>query len=569
MFAGRKAIVPLLLARAGMMASRAKGLKSAVNKSKVGSATKGAARGLASGAGWSAGAAKGAAIGAGVGWSVRSGLSGHLTAGLPTILFNFFIDAISVVSILIGNPALPIHIAWAAVMFLFVIKDESGKRDPLLVAILMLNLLPALVSLPEFINLFGSQATNLLANTIANPFIPWWSIYAGFFRNPRQGKLSSLIFWMWVILFLSVGYTLGADEISKIPGLDQRISQGQQEYALKGVDTARTSVGTLVGDAVQGVLNFPNQMVNFFTGQTKKLYPDLNGGKKADQPKRGILIKNHPISGYSETDHSKKFKATIAVENLPPEKNFFEISNAECQYEGNKSFDADEFKGENEKIRIFQNYDQTVTCTFDAKDHNNLKDIDEVKLTVDYDFETHAKLETYVMKNSLLQDLQEQNVNPFDHMNVLDSPRKPITLYDNTPATFFIGPIELEHPPLGIKDGKTYPDFELIIGNRADFRGKIKSIKDLSIVLPRGFSLSGSSCQFEHSNSCIGKGPDCRMVYKIKDNKNPVNIKNKKLYTCEMNIDASGALGPRPFSQIEFDVFANFTYQTGKTLRGN
>ena len=310
----------------------------------------------------------GAVVGAGV---AGLALSTTVTAGILTILLNFLVDAITVFRLLSGQSVIIIHVIWAVVMFFFIVKGESNGKDPLIFFILMLNLLPSFVSaLPS------SDITTFIANSLANPFIPWWSIYAGFLRNPRKGLFASLIFWLWVILFLAVGYTLGGGQIAEVASLDERITPGQQQAYQEGKEYATSSVREFFGEIVKSIQTIPQAITELIEARVEAATCPPYCGDPKPEPKQGIVIQSHSRE-YFERGNEKTFKAVLAVENpISGDENFLEITDINCAPEGVdiEEKDPDEFKESDYPIKIFYNNRKTVSCTF-----NNIDDSETSK----------------------------------------------------------------------------------------------------------------------------------------------------------------------------------------------
>jgi hypothetical protein len=256
-----------------------------------------------------------------------------------------------------------------------------------------------------------------------------------------------------------------------------------------------------------------------------------------------------------------------------PDRNFLTITNIRCwkgvsptdvSFEGNlQQFTKEDLQ---KGVKIFYNRPVTVSCNF-AKD--KLAGASSVQFSVEYEFEENAKLITYFMKDYLLEDLLIKGENPLDFMDIPSGSRRPSTIYDNGPAKIGMGPIELLNPPMGVETEAEkdvlYPNFELVIGNQADFSGTISKVKSITITMPEGVSLiEDETCYFESA------GAENVFVIKqsaIEDERLQFeNIASSRLYTCGMSIDAEKVLRGSSFSQVEFEVDIDFIYEAKKSI---
>ena len=511
--------------------------------------------------------------------SLTSALKPKLTMGFIIIILSLLVDVLTTVLLMGGNPPLLFHIVWGIFLF-YLVSDESGKRDPLVFIFLALNVLPAFLSwafgnfLPE------SSISVFIANSIGNPFLPWWSIYAGFLKNPQSSKLLSIIFWLWILLFLAVGYTLGEEAISEIAGaqVDRGLVEGQKESFTSGFGFAVGSVANFVTDQVKLITQLPNSV--------KKWIEDvLNPGSQAEpEPERGIRIVETSFIQVSKKE--KQFKASLQIEETGDLNNFLEVTDVECIHEDTGSWtkaeEVTKAAGKGENIKVYSRFRKTVTCPFfneeefdecpdefNCLDEEAFEDLDRVKLFVDYDFTTKASLTSYIMREDLLEELLTDGQNPLDFIfkkGTADYGKKVGTTYNNGPASVSIGPIEFNTPPLGVYEDKDYPDFQLTIRNKPLFRGHITRIKDVSVKVPKGFTLGAEeddSCPLikfgnEYITSPIVIKEEELLFSDIKD--------KPKGFICGMRINATEALGDASFSQVAFEANVNFIYRVASSI---
>ena len=495
------------------------------------------------GAGFAGAAAFGAAS------SLTGKLVGNLGAGLPLIFFSLLVDLIAIDFLLKGNPYhLAIHAIMGALMYGVIMK-----RDSLVLGIVALNFLPLIIS-----KLPGSDFTLVIANTIGNPFIPWWFIYSGFLRNERQGKIAGIIFWAFVLVFLAIGYKIGGAQIAETANIELTPEQIATAQTAKG--GIINAVKTIGKDAFDGIRGVPKRLTEFFIHLTGT--QDVFGpGKSKQEPKLGIRIV--PIDPVRAGD---KVIARANLEILAPiEGRFLTISDITCWREkeisGRKAGTIIGYTPEQlqEGIKMFYGRTRTVSCEFAKED---IDGVSEVKLEVQYHINANGHLKTYFMKEALLEELLISGKDPIAFMDLKSTEMVAITEYDNTPARFGIGPEELNKPPVAIKEGN-FGIFTLWIGNRQEFDGKIAQVNSIQITLPDRVNLTGESCIFTkygEGNSYIAS-PE-----QIEQNRDLFfDIKSKRVFSCPMEIGNTN-LGILGYREAEFRVNMDFTYQVEKDL---
>ena len=526
-----------------------RGAKTVAN-SPVASGIRGAGAGtgtmMKAGAGFAGAAAFGAAS------SLTGKLVGNLGAGLPLIFFALLVDLIAIDFLLKDNDYhLAIHAIMGALMYGIIMK-----RDKLVLGIVALNFLPLIIS-----QLPGSDFTLVIANTIGNPFIPWWFIYAGFLRNERQGKLAGIIFWAFVLVFLAIGYKIGGAQIAETAGIARiDLTDEQKATAQAAKGGIINAVKTLGKDAFDGIRGVPKRLTEFFIDVTGT--QDVFGpGKSRQEPKLGIRIV--PIDPARAGD---KVIARANLEILAPlEGGFLTISDITCWREkeisGRKAGTIIGYTPEQlqEGIKMFYGRTRTVSCEFAKED---IDGVSEVKLEVQYHINANGNLKTYFMKEDLLEELLISGKDPIAFMDLKSTERVAITEYDNTPARFGIGPEDLNKPPVAIKEGN-FGFFTLWIGNRPEFDGKIAQVNSIQITLPDRVNLTGESCIFTkygEGNSYIAS-PE-----QIEQNRDLFfDIESKRVFSCPMEI-VDTDLGILGYHEAEFRVNMDFTYQVEKDL---
>ncbi len=409
----------------------------------------------------------------------------------------------------------------------------------------------------------------LTAGNHAFPIATLYVIFSGFISNRAGGILVQAIYIISFFALLFFAYDMAQDEVNELfekAGIDIKATLPAEQ---KTVFTAFMqglvrSTKTTGGKFLEAIRNSPQAVANFINPKVEAAGGEaLWGKKKEEQPKFGIMVESHP-SGAANSGGKIIVKALITIPNPLEDRSFLTVTKIRCYHLKSKS-DAvvegtvREYTQQQlqQGVNVFYNRPLSVSCEFNE---NDLTGVSTVKFAVGYDFESNAKLTTYVMKEDILEDLLIRNENPLDYMAAPQNKRRPTTKYDNGPARFGMGPIQLNYPPLGIKDGKTYPDFELLIGNnKAEFNGFIGKVNNIIITLPNGFSLKGAACPFKSAGGNKYSISEKAMADKPADF---TNIESSRLFTCPMEVKTADALGTASFNEVEFNVDAGFTYET-------
>lgn len=403
----------------------------------------------------------------------------------------------------------------------------------------------------------------------AFPIATMYIIFTGFISNRTGGIIVQLLYAAAFFALIFFAYDKAQDEVNGIfmkAGIDIKatLPAEQKTVFTSFVQDLIQSTKTTGGKFLMALRNSPQSIANLINPKLKAAGGEaLFGKEKEEQPKLGIVLASHP-SGATKSGDKTIVKALITIPNPLEDRSFLTVTSIRCYHKQSRTdyetegrvleYSQAELQ---EGLNVFYNRPVTVSCEFSTED---LAGASAVKFAVGYDFESNAKLTTYVMKDDLLEDLLIRNEEPLDYMAVPSNKRNPSTKFDNGPARFGIGPVELNNPPLGIKDGKTYPEFELVIGNKnAEFNGVISKVNSILITLPSGFSLKESdTCAFKKEESGKYSINEKAMEEKATDF---TNIKTSRLFTCPMEVKTADALGTASFSQAEFNADVDFTYE--------
>ncbi len=454
------------------------------------------------------------------------------------------------------------------------LKILLWSKISVLLYILLIGYFPSILQhLPEL-----NRWIFLTVGNHAFPIATMYVIFTGFISNRTGGWLVQAIYIVSFLALIFFAYDKAQDEVNGIfekAGIDVKsiMPEGQKTVFSTFMTDLIQSTKTTGGSFVKALRNSPQAIAGFIDPKISAAGGDaLFGTEKKEQPKLGIVIAPHP-SGATKAGDKTIVKALITIPNPLEDRSFLTVTKIRCYHKNSRT--ASEVEGTvleyttdviQQGVNVFYGRPLTISCEFNEKD---LSGVSTVKFAVGYDFESNAKLMTFVMKEDLLNDKLIKNEDPL--LGVPTSKRNPSTKYDNGPAKFGIGPVELNNPPLGIADGKTYPAFELVIGNKkAEFNGVIDKVNNILVTLPNGFSLKVTSvtCPFKSAGENKYSINEKAMEDKSTDF---TNIQSSRLFTCPMEIDTAGALVAvsntggglgSSWVEVEFNVDADFTYET-------
>ncbi len=441
--------------------------------------------------------------------------------------------------------------------------------------------------LPQFLT-FASVMPRInywIFITIGNhafPIATFYVIFSGFISNRSGGILVQAIYVISFFALIFWAYDMAQDEINEKlvnSGVDVKsmVPEGQKQIFTTFVAQLSHSFRTTGGQFLQAAINSPKQIGGFFNGRVEAATgAELFGEEKKEQPKLGIVLHSHP-NPVIEVGDKLQAKAIITIENPLIDRNFLTVTDMSCWQEGKNKKKVKgeilEFNSEalTKGVYVFYGDSKTITCQFD---NAAVSKSSPVYIAVDYDFTSNIKLNSYLMKDELLESLRIRQEDPLDYMAVPEGRKKPIPRFDNGPAKFGIGPIELWNPPLGIADNKVYPAFEFAVGNNPSFNsnGKISKIREILINMPRGMKLR------EGDKTCFFQPTGVQNQYAtipqiIQDNVLQFTEieSQERIYLCNMDITVADALGTgssssTSFIDVEFDVNVDYTYQVQKII---
>jgi len=154
------------------------------------------------------------------------------------------------------------------------------------------------------------------------------------------------------------------------------------------------------------------------------------------------------------------------------------------------------YLGKVEPKQITAIYDEEqvdVDCRFDnsagMQDGSN-----KVTVQATFNFETMAYLKTYFMDQDRIRSMSRQGIDPLEEYGIED--KKPVAKYTNGPVKIGMGTID---PPIGISaTSSVKPRVSVTVTTNEGWKGKIKQIEELTIMVPEPMTLDIGFCtEFE------------------------------------------------------------------------
>jgi len=150
----------------------------------------------------------------------------------------------------------------------------------------------------------------------------------------------------------------------------------------------------------------------------------------------------------------------------------------------------------NNPFRIYSLEDTDVECTFNQATDDRLKaGTNLITLSADYNFETSAYQKAYFMDRERQRSMIKENLEPLKEFGITD--KTPATVYTNGPVGIAVD----IQPLISVSDDKvSAPVLGVLLKNRnmitnraglplGEWEGKIKNIKELVVVLPKGVTI--------------------------------------------------------------------------------
>src|SRR3989344_4062935 len=155
----------------------------------------------------------------------------------------------------------------------------------------------------------------------------------------------------------------------------------------------------------------------------------------------------------------------------------------------------------NNPFTVYTSEEKDVECTFN-KEKNNLTKLpvgtNKITLSAQHNFETNAYQKVYFIDKERYRAMTRENLDPLKEFGITDT--NPIAIYTNGPvriATAQADPLIKVSPP---EQGDLSPGFGIALENRnkitdkdgkavGEWEGKIKKIRELVLLLPKGITL--------------------------------------------------------------------------------
>jgi hypothetical protein len=135
---------------------------------------------------------------------------------------------------------------------------------------------------------------------------------------------------------------------------------------------------------------------------------------------------------------------------------------------------------------VFDEEQVDLDCRYNGMPEGSNK----VAIIADFNYETMGYLKTYFIDQDRLRGLQRNGIDPLDEYFITD--KKPTARYTNGPVMIGMGSVD---PPIGISDKTAdQPRLGITLSTNTGWKGRIKQIEELTIMVPDSMSLDTNYC---------------------------------------------------------------------------
>jgi hypothetical protein len=444
-----------------------------------------------------------------------------------------------------------------AAIILFVIfavlrdSDKNFETYTIMGMILVIE-----VVLPTFIYRVDFLLQNKwVVNYLVNPQITLLWFYFGVFKSGRASPISKIAYILVWLFWFGIGFsfamtTFDYEDISTVVTPDQ-IASAENLY----IKTFKWW-----GDVIINFKDVMEQGRQYFNNRLRMATGDYYTGTVDENQHQRLGVF---LDGLKASDPEFYQGETVSVWAMLEAKTLEDGLKIDINcYHGKKNSDGiflDAQKGEPFPKTIPVVYDEEqvdIDCRFYNNDGQNDGSLEKGsnKVTVEaaFHFETMAYLKTYFMDKDSLRSMERQNIDPFEKYGIED--KKPTAKFTNGPVKIGMGSID---PPIGINDAySVQPRLGITLDTNLGWKGKIKQIEELFVLVPNATSLDTDFCtEFEEVKQ-EDYEKNCQDNYK--------KYRSRQLFECveseevgldkEINIDDNGELiKATPSQQIDFD----------------
>jgi hypothetical protein len=340
---------------------------------------------------------------------------------------------------------------------------------------------------------------------IGNPMFTLVWVYYALIKGPPTFFHKLIIFlivlmWIGIVLFF-------LSQVYPLEQIGAPISQQAQSSAIniykKGYEWSKKIVLNFPKIIRQGKLVFIQQM-NLATGG---VYASSVDAKQSET--LGVRLKQ-----FKPNDQQYWTGDTVSASGILEAKTLEDGIKIDLAcYQGGKNKDGffpDSSKGIMFPSTIPSVYDEEkldVECRVNALPEGSHR----VTVQADFNFETMAYLKTYFMDQERMRGLVRAGLDPLEEFLITD--KTPISKFTQGPVQVGIGGIT---PPVGISDNQNTIRLGVSLSTNTGWRGKIKEMTGLQILVPDSLSLATEECpEFEEITGVYVE--DCRknhMVYR-------------------------------------------------------
>ena len=447
-----------------------------------------------------------------------------------------------------------------AVILIFVIfvvlrdSDKNFETYTLMGMILVIE-----VILPTFIYKIDFLIQNkFIVNYLVNPQVTLLWFYFGVFKSGRNSIISKIAYFLvwafWFGIALSfIATTFTYDDVSTMVTPEQ-IAQAENLY----VKTFKWW-----GDVIINFRDVMKQGRQYFINRLNMATGDYYTGTVDENQNQRLGVFLDDLKASDPEFYQGETVSVWAMLEAKTLEDGLKID-VNC-YHGKKNSDGiflDSQKGKSfpEVIPLVYDEEQVdIDCRFisDASDSAMEKGSNKVTVQAEFHFETMAYLKTYFMDKDTLRSMDRQGIDPFEKYEIED--KKPIAKFTNGPVRIGMGSVD---PPIGINDKfSVTPRLGITLDTNMGWKGKIKQIDELIIMVPNATSLDINFCPEFVNISKKEYEKSCKSNYK--------KYRSRQLFECveseEVKLDKETNLDPitgelilaTPAQRIDFENCLN------------
>lgn len=222
------------------------------------------------------------------------------------------------------------------------------------------------------------------------------------------------------------------------------------------------------------------------------------------------------------------------------------------------------FEGQDKSINVQCKFDKVDLTAIDLVGEKTKTIQEKITLKADYeDFVVNSRIKIYTLENQILDNIENQNLNPFNYFKIND----PLISSERSVRSEQIksGPVILSLNLLDaqpLTEGPTYLLSVEVYNDNLNWNGKIAKLKDLRLLLPEGFSPTENCKEFSQENKLL------KLKTEVLSKLNEVD---KERFYCDFKIDSSAVTDSLDYSLIQAEAKFDYSFEayTAATISKN